>query len=69
MSNKDNRTIDQLKVVQLSAADERKMRLMANLIIDRIFEDKKNNVLKFRPDFDKQQNEAKKHVNQAENNT
>lgn len=30
-------------------SEENRMRIMANLIIDRIYEDKRNNMLKFQP--------------------
>lgn len=65
----DKQTDTDAKSSQITPEIERRMRLIANLIIDRIFEDKKNNALKFRPSSNKQQIEAKKHVNQAENNT
>jgi len=48
------------KLTEITPEIEDKMRLMANLIIDRIFDDKKNQSLKFVP---------KKRVNQKGNTT
>ena len=38
------------KQTEITPEAERLMRLIANHMLDRIFEDKKNNALKFRPD-------------------
>lgn len=46
------------KPIQITPEIEEKMRMIANLVIDRIFEDKKNKSLKFVP---------KKRVNQKGN--
>ncbi len=53
------------KSQQITPEMERRMRLLANLIIDRIFEDKKNEVMKFKPDSSKRLKDSKKHVNQS----
>lgn len=63
----DKQTNTDSKSSQITPEMERRMRLFANLIIDRIFEDKKNNALKFRSNSNTQQNEAKKHVNRDGN--
>lgn len=38
------------KSKQITPEDEKRMRIMANLIIDRIYEDKRNGTLKFQPE-------------------
>lgn len=37
--------------VNITPEMERRMRLLANLVIDRIFEDKQNNTFKFQANF------------------
>lgn len=55
------------KSSEITLETERRMRLLANLVIDRIFTDKKNNALKFRSNSNTQQNDDKKHVNKDGN--
>ena len=55
------------KSSEITPEMEKRMRLIANLIIDRIYEDKKNNALKFRSNANKHQNDDKKHVNEGGN--
>ncbi len=47
MSRDNNEAIKNAKNVQITPEIERRMRLIANLIIDKIFEDKQKKVLKF----------------------
>ena len=54
--------------VQITPEAEKLMRLIANLIIDRIFEDKKNNALKFTFSSNGQQDKENRRVI-AERNT
>lgn len=43
----DHNKTNNASTIKLSPEIEERMRIMANLIIDRIFEDKKNNTLRF----------------------
>ncbi len=54
MKNLVDTTISNKQAVQITPEMERRMRLMANLIIDRIYEDKKNKTLKFQLNSNKQ---------------
>lgn len=63
----DKQTNTDSKSSEITPEMEKRMRLIANLIIDRIYEDKKNNALKFRSNSNKQQSEANKHVIKDEN--
>lgn len=47
MSDEGNQLVKNIKDVQITPEMERRMRIIANLIIDKIFEDKLNNTLKF----------------------
>lgn len=47
MSRDNNEAIKNAKNVQITPEIERRMRLIANLIIDRLFEDQQKKALKF----------------------
>ncbi len=55
--------------VQITPEMENKMRLIANLIIDRIFEDKKNNTLKFTSNSNRLQDKDNRRVIKERNTT
>lgn len=57
-TNKSIKADINVKSNQVTPENERRMRLFANLIIDRIYEDKRNNTLKF---------QSKSHTNKKKN--
>ncbi len=64
-----NATILNKQAIQITPEMENKMRLIANLIIDRIFEDKKNNTLKFTSNSNGLQGKDNRHVFKEESAT
>lgn len=64
-----NETILNKQSVQITPGMDKLMRLMANLIIDRIFEDKKNNSLKFTSNSNGQQSKEDGRVIKERNTT
>lgn len=69
MKNAVDTSIFSKQSVQITPEMERRMRLMANLIIDRIYEDKKNNRLIFQASSNRVANPDNKRVIQRGNTT
>ncbi|OGC59956.1 hypothetical protein A3A70_02940 [candidate division WWE3 bacterium RIFCSPLOWO2_01_FULL_42_11] len=67
MKNGVNTSFSNKQPVQITPEMEKRMRLMANLIIDRIYEDKKNHTLKFQSNSNKQYNASITGVKMKEN--
>lgn len=67
MKNAADTSFSNEQPVQITPEMEKRMRLIANLIIDRIYEDKKNHALRFQSNSNKQYNARITGVKMKEN--